>query len=71
MLHGVEIKSDSVYGVPFIEPPSCDSCRVRIALGAVDSLRSGNKERGFFRGVGVVLVVGSIWAYLSRGIGGD
>jgi hypothetical protein len=71
LLHGVEITPDSIYGVPFTEPPSCDSCRVRLALTAVDSLRSGNKERGFFRTVGVVLAVGLVWAYLARGIGGD
>jgi hypothetical protein len=70
VLHGVEIESDWVNGVPFTQLPTCDSCRVRTAMGNVDSLRAGNKERGFLRTAGVVLVVGSIWAYLTRGIGG-
>jgi hypothetical protein len=43
---------------------------VRIPLQAVDSLRIGNKERGFFRTAGLVLGIGAVWAYLFRGIGG-
>jgi hypothetical protein len=41
------------------------------AWNAVDSLRVGNKERGFFRTAGLVLGIGGVWAYLTRGIGGD
>jgi hypothetical protein len=40
-------------------------------LEVVDSLRVGNKERGFFRTAGLVLGIGAVWAYLTRGIGGD
>jgi hypothetical protein len=42
-----------------------------MAFEAVDSLRVGSKERGFFRTVGFVLVIGAVWAYLFRDIGGD
>jgi hypothetical protein len=71
LLHGVQLQSDTLEGVPFIEAPECDSCRVRLPLEVVDSLRVGNKERGFFRTAGLVLGIGAVWAYLTRGIGGD
>lgn len=70
LLHGVKLESGTVEGVPFVEAPTCDSCRVHIPLQAVDSLRIGNKERGFFRTTGLVLIIGAVWAYLFRGIGG-
>ena len=44
---------------------------LRLPLEVVDSLRVGNKERGFFRTAGLVLGIGAVWAYLTRGIGGD
>jgi hypothetical protein len=70
LLHGVKLSSDTLCGVPFVDTPTCDSCRVQIPLEAVDSLRVGNKERGFFRTAGLVLGIGAVWAYLFRGIGG-
>src|SRR3954468_676104 len=71
LLHGVRLKSDTLSGVPFTQPPTCDSCRVHLGLTGVDSLRVGNKERGFFRTVGLVMGIGLVWAYLFRGVGGD
>lgn len=68
LLHGVRIESDTVDGVPFTKAPTCDSCRVRLALGALDSLRAGSKERGVVRTAGVVLVLGSVWAFLMGGV---
>jgi hypothetical protein len=70
LLHGVKLGSAMIEGVPFVEPPTCDSCRVHLPLQRVDSLRVGNKERGFFRTAGLVLGIGAVWAYLFRGIGG-
>jgi hypothetical protein len=64
LLHGVRIESDTVDGVPFTKAPTCDSCRVRLSLRAVDSLRTGSKERGVARTAAVVLVLGTVWAFL-------
>ena len=44
VLHAVRLSADSLVGVPFQKPPSCDSCRIAIARSAVDSLRLGNME---------------------------
>lgn len=71
LLHSVRLESDTLGGVPFTKAPTCDSCRVLLALGAVDSLRVGSRERGFFRTAGLVLAIGAVWAYLFRGVGGD
>ncbi len=39
VLHGVRVTADSVSGVPPLENPGCDSCRVAVRRGEVDSLR--------------------------------
>lgn len=44
VLHAVRLSADSLFGVPFQQHPSCDSCRVAVPRGEVDSLRLGNKE---------------------------
>jgi hypothetical protein len=46
ILHAVIVGPDSVSGVPFHQPPDCDTCRVVVANSAVDSMRLGNQERG-------------------------
>ncbi|HWN18972.1 MAG TPA: hypothetical protein VNO19_08660 [Gemmatimonadales bacterium] len=71
LLHAVTLEREALRGVPFTQPPTCDSCGVRVPLAAVDSLRVGSKERGFFRTAGLVLAIGAAWAYLTRGIGGE
>ena len=38
-VHGVQVRGDSVSAVPFIRPPSCDSCAMRYARSAVDSVQ--------------------------------
>jgi hypothetical protein len=37
----------------------------------LDSLRTGSKERGFFRTAGLVLAISAVWALLFQGVGGD
>ena len=46
VFHAVRVSGDSLVGVPFQQPPTCDSCRVGIARSEVDSLRLGNMETG-------------------------
>jgi hypothetical protein len=43
-LHGVHFRNDTLTGVPFTSPPECDSCRVRIALAAIDSVQVGGTD---------------------------
>jgi hypothetical protein len=46
VLHAVSVSADSLLGVPYHKPPSCDSCRVTMRRSDVDSLRLGNPEGG-------------------------
>jgi hypothetical protein len=37
--------------------PDCEDCRVSVASGAVDSIRAGSPESGFWKSVGFFLAV--------------
>jgi hypothetical protein len=52
-LHGIIVTADSLSGVPYIRSPACDSCRVAIPQGSVDSVRLGNPTAGFWKSVGL------------------
>lgn len=56
--HAVRIVGDTVSGVPYLEPPECDSCRVALNRSVVDSIRTGNPVGGFLRTTAVVFAVG-------------
>jgi hypothetical protein len=45
-LHGVAFRNDTLIGVPFTAPPRCDSCRVFLALSAIDSMKTGGSDTG-------------------------
>lgn len=49
--HAIVVTAESVSGVPFTQPPGCDSCRVAVARGAVDSIRLGNPSAGLWKSV--------------------
>jgi hypothetical protein len=44
VLHAVRLTSDTLYGIPFQQPPTCDTCTVALPLAEIDSLRLGNQE---------------------------
>lgn len=52
-LHAVTVTADSLSGVPYFKPAECDSCRVTLARGTVDSVRSGSPSAGFWKTVGL------------------
>jgi hypothetical protein len=56
--HGLRVIGDSVSGVPFTRSPTCDSCRVQLALAEVDSVRAGDPVAGLGGGVGIGLSLG-------------
>lgn len=69
-LHGVRITGDSLTGVPTWKPPDCDSCRVTVPVGGIDSIRTVHNERAGMLAASVPFValgaVGVIFA-LSGG----
>jgi hypothetical protein len=62
IVHSVRVRGDSLSGVPYIKPPSCDSCRIAFALSAIDSIQSGNTEQNYF------LIMGAVGAFVVLGI---
>jgi hypothetical protein len=65
--HALRIAADTVSGVPYLEPPDCDSCRVALPLSGVDSIRTGDPVRGFLRTTGAVFVGGLLLVILYCG----
>jgi hypothetical protein len=43
--HGVQVQSDTIGGIPFQRGLDCDTCRQRLPLVAIDSVRLGSLER--------------------------
>ncbi|MFL5530360.1 MAG: hypothetical protein ACJ8BC_00045 [Gemmatimonadales bacterium] len=64
-LHGVQVRSDSLTGVPLWRPPDCDSCRVVMPLGDIDSLRTVSTERSWMLLAGVPFVALGGGGYLG------
>jgi hypothetical protein len=70
VLHAVRVTGDSVIGVPYPKPPSCDSCRVAIARSSVDSVRVGNMETAGILGSAIPFVLLAMLAIAFAGYGG-
>jgi hypothetical protein len=66
--HGVVIEADSISGVPFRQPPDCDSCRVKVARQRVDSVRVGNPTAGFWKTFGLVMAVPMVAQVIICGV---
>jgi hypothetical protein len=57
VMHGVRLTPDSLFGVPFHQPPSCDSCVVALPRDVIDSLRLGDQEAPAIAGATLPFVV--------------
>jgi hypothetical protein len=64
IVHSVRIRGDSLSGVPFVKPPSCDSCRITFALSAIDSIQTGNTERNYYALMGALAASFALIAWL-------
>lgn len=52
--HALRVGADSVSGIPYFQPISCDSCRLAVPRAAVDSIRLGHPVAGFWKTVALV-----------------
>ncbi len=69
--HAVRLTRDSVSGVPFIQPPRCDSCRLALPLSEVDSLRIGDPAGAVHASAFLVLAIAlAAYLYVCRYCGG-
>lgn len=53
--HAVAITPDSLSGIAWLQPVTCDSCRVTVPRSNVDSIRLGNPTAGFWKSVALVV----------------
>jgi hypothetical protein len=53
--HAVDVRVDSVSGVPFVQDPACEGCRIALPRAAVDSVRFGNPSAGFWKTLGLAV----------------
>jgi hypothetical protein len=47
--HAVVVTPESLSGIPFHRPVTCDSCRMAFSRAAIDSVRFGNPVAGFWK----------------------
>lgn len=71
--HAVRVGPDSISGMPFTQPATCDPCRIAVPRAAVDSMRLGDPIEGFWKTVALVLGAFTLaLIYACRGgCGGD
>ncbi len=70
-LHAVQVAADSVSGVPYWQPIECDSCRVSLDLGSVDSLRTVEGEKSAIIVATIPLVALAVVLITWRATEGD
>lgn len=63
--HGVVVTTDSVSGVLYFRPLSCDRCRQAIPRSQVDSLRVGSPSNGFWKSIAALAVGALVLAMLT------
>ena len=63
--HALVVTADSVSGIQWLEPVTCDSCRVTLARAQVDSLQFGNPVAGFWKTTGLVIAVLGVSSYCA------
>jgi len=64
VVHSVRVVGDSVWAVPYWKSPGCDSCTVRIARSAIDSVRAeatDDARSAATVGVGIVFFLVALW----------
>ena len=71
--HAVRISQDSMSGITYFRPVSCDSCRRSVPRAAVDSLRFGDPVAGFWKSLGLFMgvVIGLGVVFCWSGCSGD
>jgi len=64
VVHGVQVRGDSIRAVPYWRPPACDSCAVYFQRAAIDSIRVqkvDNLRTGLAVGLATAMMVVGYW----------
>jgi len=70
LMHGVTLIGDSLRAVPYLKPPTCDSCAMTLALRDVDSVRVEALDREKARLGTALVTVGFIVTAFGLGAKG-
>lgn len=70
-LHAVSITTDSLRGIPWWNPPECDSCRVTLARADIDSVRVRGSDGGNTGVLALLLVPVVFVAYFVMAFVGE
>jgi hypothetical protein len=62
----VVLASDTLSAIPYFRPIECDSCRVRLPLREIDSLRLGDPVGGVWRTVFLVQGLALLFILIAR-----
>jgi hypothetical protein len=68
-VHGLRLTADSISAVPFLQPATCDSCRIAWARTEVDSIRLGDPSGGFLASLLGALAILSAGLLVACGYG--
>jgi hypothetical protein len=68
--HALVITSDSISGIPFQKPVSCDRCRQSLSRSVVDSVRAGDPMEGFWKTVSLGVAVPIVFLVILCGTNG-
>ena len=66
--HAVVVDSTNVSGIPFYQPPDCDSCRITVARSSVDSIRVGHPMNGFWESILLIGTSLGIYTLLKQAL---
>lgn len=71
--HAVRVKADTISGISYFLPITCDTCRVAFPRATVDSIRFGNPTAGLWKSVALVVAipVTYLFIYCFRGCYND
>ncbi len=70
VFHAVRMDTLNLSGVPFQMDPECDSCRIFVPRGDIDSLRAGSKSAAFNKTTAAIVLTMLAWGLLYCAGGG-
>ena len=62
--HAVRVQADTISGISYFLPITCDTCRVAMPRAAVDSIRFGNPVAGFWKTVALVVAIPMTYLFI-------
>jgi hypothetical protein len=68
-LHALRVSADSVRGIPYLQPLSCDTCWLAFPREGVDSIRVGDPPGGFLATMSLILAAALVVGVMTGNVG--